>query len=77
MKPYGVPRNKSFDWNEPDTDDLSVYGLKSSRGYFPGRNGKDISIPPNFRNSKIKGRRIWKKRYRSIIKRKLKECYDF
>jgi hypothetical protein len=72
MRPYGLPRICDLEY--PDIGDIQLYGLKSSVGKFPGKNG---DYRPYCRNHS-KARRIWKKKeraaQRAFLNKLLKRC---
>lgn len=64
MKAYGIPRVEETEY--PDKMDITIYGLALGK-YGEKRHSK----------RKKRYRRIWKKRYRSNEKAKLKLFLDF
>ena len=69
MRGYGLPRRRCL--INPDTADISFYGLKSSISRIP----KYGSIKNSIRNVKAKraARRKWKKRARAAQSREIRQ----
>ena len=73
MRGYGLPRY--FCVEHPDVADIKEFGLNSSTGRIPKKNG---DIPSYFHNSASKRstRSIYKRRARAQAKNDLRKYYN-